>query len=247
MRSAIWARDAGCVALLVTAACGPGQAPADPTAEATPPEPTDTSAPDGAEPTADSEVLSGEGPAEATAPAGPAETEQEELARYLIKLPGRRVAYSAQKKGFAVTRETVSGGTFTVDVVFTDEQGRSTEVVRICDPSECDEALDDLAKKKIPELAQRFSDQGYVSIRAVGWPSGRGELDVGSMGLKLILKDRRLTAEREGKPPKPIGTLPAKSPALLAIFPVPDAELIGVYAAPDESGANKEFVAFKTK
>lgn len=241
-------RSMGGVGLVIAlAACGPSQAPANSTDDA----PLDEGTPSDSKPTAD--APDGEAPATSDEPAAGGEesgatqeSDHEELARHLIKKPGRSIGYSAQKKSFAVTRETVSGGTFTVEVVFTDDAGKQTEVVRICDPSECDEQLDDLAKKKIPDLAKRFEEQGYVAVRAVGWPSG-GELDVGSMGLKLVLKDRRLSAEREGKPAKPLGTLPAKAGTLLAVFPIPDAELIGVYSAPDDSGANREFVAFKTK
>jgi hypothetical protein len=198
---------------------------------------------DGAPPTGDL----ADAPADDPAAGGQAETAEQELARYLIKRPGRRVGYSSQKKSFAITRERVSADGFTVDVAFTDKNGKETDVVRICDPSECDEMLNELAKQKIPALADRFARDGYVAVRAVGWPSGRGELEVGSIDAKLVLEGRRLNALREGKPAANLGTLPASAPALLAIFAIPDDGLLGLYAAADENGANMEFLVFPVR
>lgn len=179
-------------------------------------------------------------------PQGDTESALEELARYLIKRPGRRVAYSAQQERFAVTRETTSGGLFTIDISFVDESGREQKAIRICDPNECDEQLNDLAKKKIPELADQFDTEGYKSVRAIGWPT-RNELKVSTLAMKLKLDKRRLTGTTEDGKKVTLGTLPHKAPYLHAIFPIPDEGLVGYYASADESGVNKVFGVFKIK
>jgi len=177
---------------------------------------------------------------------GDSETPLEELARNLIKRPGRRVAYSADQGMFAVTRETTSAGLFTIDIAFMDESGHEKKIIRICDPNECDEQLNELAKKKIPELADQFGTEGYKSVRAMGWPS-RNELKVGTLGLKLKLDKRRLSGTTDDGKKVRLGTLPAKAPFLHALFVVPDKGLVGYYASADESGVNKVFGVFKVK
>jgi hypothetical protein len=170
------------------------------------------------------------------------ETESESLARDLVKSGGRRIGYSATKKSWVhpLTRRT--GQSSSLDIVFTDEEGRAKDTTRICQAGECDEQLESLAKAAIPKLAGRLDSDGYAGVKAIGWPSGRDELEVSALGMKLKLTGGRLEGIREGKPPAPIGSV---KPKLLALFVVPEAKRMGVFTSPDGEPGNQVFSVLK--
>jgi hypothetical protein len=205
-------------------ACGSTPAPATPDAV---PEPSAAEEPAAAEgaPAGDAAEPAGQA---AAAPEGAAPSEAEDLARDFVKKGGRRIGYSASKKSFAYPLEQRRADGFRLDVIFTDEEGRKKDVLQICDFVECAEKLDELAKALIPKLASRLEGDGYVAIRGIGWPSGRDELEVGTLGMKLRYSNGRLEALREGKPAVTLGQV--KSQELLAVFVIPDVKRLGVFA-----------------
>ena len=223
------------VLLLLAPGCGSsGQPPAaaagtSPTSEAAA---SPASSAEGAAPAPESSGAAAEG--SSTAPA----SEAESLARDLVKSGGRRIGYSSTKKGWVHPLTHRSGESSSLDIVFTDEEGRAKDTTRICQAGECDEHLEALAKQAIPKLAARLDSDGYTGVRALGWPSGRNELDVGALGMKLRLSGGKLEGVREGKPPVHIGTV---KPKLLAVFVVPDAKRLGVFTSPDGEPGNQVF------
>jgi hypothetical protein len=164
-----------------------------------------------------------------------------ELARDLIKAGGRFVGWSASKKSFVHPQQRRSGPSTSLDVVFTDEEGRAKDVMRICQIGECEERLTELAKEAMPKLTSRLDGEGFVAVRAIGWPQGRDELDVSALGMKLKLAGGTLQGVREGKPVR-IG---AVKPKLLAVFVVPDAKLLGVVTSPDGEVWQQTFSVLK--
>ena len=82
----------------------------------------------------------------------------------------------------------------------------------------------------MPKLVGRLDSDGFVAVRAIGWPQGRDELDVSALNMKLKLAGGSLQGVREGKPPARLG---AVKPKLLAVFVVPDTKLLGVFTSPD--------------
>jgi hypothetical protein len=231
--------------LALLAGCGappPPSSPDAPPAEA--PAPGEEAAP--ADPSGEAAPASEAAPAEA-APQGAAPSEAEALARDFLKSGGRRVGYSASKKSFAYPFEQRREDGFRLDIVFTDEEGRRKDALEVCDFAACAEKLDEIAKDLLPKLAGRLEGDGYASIRGLGWPSGRDELEVGTLGMKLRYANGRLEALREGKPPASLGPIGAKKPELLAIFVIPDVKRLGVFAKPsgDAKGVVQEFHVVK--
>jgi hypothetical protein len=231
------------LALTLLVACGSTPPPASPE------EPLDSAPPAEApaEPSAQEEGAaaggSAEAPAAADAPssAGPA-SETEVLARDFLKSGGRRIGYSATKKGFAYPQEQRRPDGFRLDILFTDEDGRKRDVMEVCDFVVCAEGLDEIAKTLVPKLAGKLESDGYVAIRGIGWPSNRDELEVGSLGMKLKLSGGRLEGLREGKPPATLGRVPQE---LLAIFVVPDAKRLAIFTKPSSGGMVQEFHVLK--
>jgi len=222
-------------------ACGPASPPQMPAGGDSVAEPaaSATAAPS-VEPTTEAAPA-----APAPAPAGgssPAAT----LARDLLKAGGRRIAYSATKKRFLVPVETRSDQSRSLDLRAFDEEGQQREVQRVCQPGECEDRLDEIVKELIPVLAARFEKEGYESINAIGWPSGREEIDVGSLGVKLRYEKGKLSVSGEKKAPTPLRALGGRAPkgaALSAVYPVPAAKLLGVFAEGDK--AIQDFYVFK--
>ena len=232
-------------ALALLVACGappPPVAPEPEPADAAPAAPT-APAPDASEPVAPAEPDK----AAAPAPAPAAEpTEAEVLARDFLKTGGRRIGYSATKKGFAYPLEQRREDGFRLDILFTDEQGRKREAMEVCDFSACVERLDEIAKEMLPKLAERLESDGYVGIKGLGWPSGRDELEVNMLGMKLKYTGGRLEGLREGKPHATLGRLGTKAPELLAIFVIPESKLLGVMGKPaDGKGVVQELYVVK--
>jgi hypothetical protein len=186
----------------------------------------------------------GDAPAGGTASGGASESDasgSQALARDLIKAGGRFVGWSATKKSFVHPQQRRSGQSTSLDVVFTDEEGRAKDVMRICQIGECEEGLTELAKEAMPKLTSRLDGEGFVAVRAIGWPQGRDELDVSALGMKLKLAGGTLQGVREGKPVR-IG---AVKPKLLAVFVVPDAKLLGVVTSPDGEVWQQTFSVLK--
>jgi hypothetical protein len=225
---------AAALLLALLPGCGP---PAEPAASPEPAEPTKELS--GA---ASGEAKSGaeaapQAASEAAKPSSagePAPSEAASLARDLLKSGGRRIGYSASKKGFLYPLETREKSGFSLDVYSLGEDGNPRDATRVCQIGECEERLDEISKELLPKLASRLETEGYVSLRGIGWPSGRDELEVSSLGMKLKYKKGRLEGIREGKPP--VGFAPVgrrlDAPEPLAVFVVPDSKLLAVLAAP---------------
>jgi hypothetical protein len=198
---------------------------------------------DGMEPA--SPAAGSSAPAESAAPA----SDSASLARDFVKSGGRRIGYSESKKGFAVPlRRRQGDGTYSLDVQFVGEDGNARDVMRVCQPGECEEKLDEIARTFIPKLAARFDEQGYVSLRGVGWPQGKGDLELSTLGLKLTYSKGKLEAKREGKPAARVSETGGKrldAPMLEAVFVVPGSKLLGVFASSSADAAGSEFYVLK--
>jgi hypothetical protein len=227
-----------CAAVVVFGACGGSPAPVEG------PGASEHEAPAGSSTSAPADAAHPPAPAASAEPAasGGHESEAEALARDLIKMGGRRIGWSSSKKGFAHPQKRRSGESSSLDVVFTDQEGRPKDVMRICQAGECDEHLTELAKQAMPKLASRLEAEGYVGVRAIGWPQGHDDLDVGPLGMKLKLTGGTLQGSHEGKPAVRIG---AVKPKLMAIFVVPDTKLLGVITSPDGEVWNETFSVLK--
>ena len=183
-------------------------------------------------------------------PSAPAKaaSETETLARDIVKGGGRRIGWSASKKMFVVPNEKRTETTFSLDVLFYGEDGSSKDPMRVCQPNECEEHLDEMLKDFLPKLTAKLDEGGYVAIRSIGWPEGRDELEVSSLGMKLKWKSGRVEGVAEGKKPVPFTVVGGKldASALQAIFLVPDTKLIGVFATPSKaSGVTQTFHVLK--
>lgn len=248
------------VLLACIAGCGPSSE-AKP-----PPQPESETAPDkgtigapeasGGEASGEAKPSGGEGasgeakpeakPAEAEAPASEAAT----LARDFLKTGGRRIGYSASKKAFAYPVEHRTETGFGLDIQFVGADGQPKDAMRVCQIGECEEHLDELAKELLPKLTSRLEQDEYVSIRGIGWPQGREELEVNSLTMKLKYTKGKIEALREGKPPARLvqaGSKRLDAATLLAVFVVPDSKLLGVFAPPsrDAKGLVQDFYIFK--
>lgn len=188
----------------------------------------------------------------ATAPAGAAEAPASEaatLARELAKSGGRRIGYSATKKAFASPVEHRVQNGFSLDIQFTGEDGSPRDALRICQPGECEDKLDEMLKAFLPKLTERLEADGYTTIRALGWPGGSDELEVQSLGAKLHYAKGRLTKVVEGKAAANLTKLggPRFDAAPEAVFVVPGGKLLAVLAKPsgDAKGLVQELHVFK--
>lgn len=235
---------ASLIVAVLPAGCGPAPEAQSPPSESSPPESASPAAAEpaaSAEPVASAEPAAGGAPSEAK-PSAPseaaAESSSEALARDFLKSGGRRIGYSATKKGFAYPVERRAEAGFGLDVQFVGEDGNPRDTVRVCQIGECEEGLNEIVKELLPKLASRIEQEGYVSIRGIGWPQGRDELEVSSLSMKLKYKKGRMEALREGKPAAaltPVGKrLDAET--VLAVFVVPDSKILGVLAPPAKPG-----------
>jgi hypothetical protein len=207
---------------LALAACGPA-------APANAPEPGKDSEPAG---TAGS---AGDAKSEAPEAAKP-ETAKEDspaeaLARDLLKAGGRRIAWSASKKRFIIPTDARAEGGRGLDLRFYDDEGNQRDIQRVCQPGECEERLDEIVKQMIPTLAARLDHEGFEAISSVGWPSGRDEIEVGTLNAKLkndrgrlsIVREKKTTALKAASGHAPKGDVSV-------VYPVPSAKLLGVVA-----------------
>ena len=117
-------------------------------------------------------------------------------------------------------------------------QRQQREILRVCQPGECEESLDEKAKELLPKLAARLGSEGYEPVSSVGWPEGRDEVEVGALQAKLHQDKGRLSLVREKKS-TPLRALGGRSPRgeITAVYPVLSAKLIGLLAG--------EFFVFK--
>jgi len=231
------------LALTILSGCGPSKEPETPaggeqtetatqTGGSEAEKPTDMGAGEPAKP----EGGEAEKPAEAAAtkePAKPA-SEVDTLARDLVKSGGRRIGWSASKKMFAVPNEKRTGESFSIEILFYGEDGQSRDPMRICQPGECEERLDEILKELLPKLSAKLEEGGYVTLRSIGWPEGRDELEVSSLGMKLRFDKGRVEGVKEGKPKVQLAVAGGRMDAasLKAIFLPPDSKLVGVFATP---------------
>jgi len=224
--------------IAVLSGCGPAPEPVTPPSGGSEPAERATPEPAPASPAGDNPA---EGPAATPAAPDPApsaaapQSDADSLARDFLKSGGRRIGYSATKKLFAYPAEQRRADGFRLDIIFAGEDGRQRDVMQVCDFAECAEKLDEIAKEMAPKLSSRLGGDGYVSIRGIGWPSGRDELEVSSLGMKLRLTKGRLEGVREGKPASSIGQI--KGGKLLAIFLVPDSKLLAAFTKPAGTAA----------
>ncbi len=244
------------LALVLLPACGPSKEPETPAGE------SEQAATDigGSGIGGKTAAASSEGeaqPAEASggedaaaAPKEPAKaaSETETLARDLVKSGGRRIGWSASKKMFAVPNEKRTGESFSIEILFYGEDGNSRDPMRICQPGECEERLDEILKEMLPKVTAKLDEGGYVTLRSIGWPEGRDELEVSSLGMKLKYDKGRLEGVKEGKPKVQLQVAGGRMDAagLKAIFLPPDSKLVGVFATPaKQTGIVQTFHVFK--
>ena len=188
-----------------------------------------------AAPAASSAEASHETPAAdapAPEPAASSSSPAESLARDLVKSGGRRIGYSGSKKRFVVPADMRTDGGRGLDLKFYDDEGAQREIQRVCQPGECEDRLDEIARELIPKLAARLEKEGYEPVSAAGWPSGRDELPVGALGGKLRYEKGQLSlaGEKKAAPLRALGGRSPKTEALSAVYPVPGAKLLGVFA-----------------
>ena len=196
----------------------------------------------------------GEAPAgEAKAPERkPAEakalSESESLAKEIIKGGGRRIGWSASKKLFVVPMEKRTETTGSLDVYFYGEDGQSRDPMRVCQPGECEEHLDEKVAEVLPKLAQKLEEGGFVAIRSIGWPDNRDELDVSSLNMKLKWSKGRMEGVKEGDKKTVAFTAQggrADISALKAIYVVPESKLLGIFGTPSKPGFVQTFHVLK--
>jgi hypothetical protein len=155
----------------------------------------------------------------------------EALARDLLKAGGRRIAWSASKKRFIVPTDARAEGGRGLDLRFYDDEGQQRDIQRVCQPGECEERLDEIVKQMIPTLAARLDKEGFEAISSVGWPSGRDEIEVGTLNAKLkndrgklaIVREKKTTALKASGGHAPKGEVSV-------VYPIPSAKLLGVVA-----------------
>ncbi len=211
------------VALLAASisACGPARPPESPEAakEAPSADPaaSASAAPDTAKPP----------PAEApAAEASPSEA----LARELLKAGGRRIGWSSSKKRFVLPVDFRADGGRGLDLRFYDDQGAQREILRVCQPGECEERLDEIVKEMLPKLAGRLDKEGFEAVTSIGWPSGSDGIQVSALEAKLRWAGGKLTLV--GKKTTPLRPLGGRGPKgdLEAVYAVPSAKLLAVLA-----------------
>jgi len=149
---------------------------------------------------------------------------------------------------FVVPNEKRTETSFSLDVLFYSEDGSSKDPMRICQPGECEEKLDELLKDLLPKLAQKLEEGGFVAIRSIGWPDNRDELEVSSLGMKLKYSKGKLEGFKEGEKKGVPFTAQGgrlEAPTLKAIFLVPDTKLLAVFATPTKAGVVQTFHVLK--
>ncbi len=167
---------------MILASCGsPPPAEAPTTTPTAAPEASPDPAPSAAPETSASPAPSAAPAAAAAAPEAPA-SEAATLARELAKSGGRRIGYSASKKAFAHPVEHRIQNGFSLDIQFTGEDGSPRDAMRICQPGECEDKLDEMLKAFLPKLTERLESEGFTTMRAIGWPGGGDELEIQSLG-----------------------------------------------------------------
>jgi hypothetical protein len=232
--------------LALCPSCGSPPAPETPPAKAAAPEAE--AAPSGApsaEPAASAE------PAPSAAPSAKPEaapSESAALARELVKSGGRRIGYSAAKKAFAYPVERRIQNGFSIDIQFLGEDGSPRDTLRVCQPGECEDKLDEMLKDVLPKLGDRLERDGYTAIRAIGWPSGGDELEVSSLSGKLHWGKGRLELLRQGKPAAGLGQLGKRLDGTPeAVFVVPGGKVLAAFSKPagDGRGQVQELYLFK--
>jgi hypothetical protein len=214
-------KPAALVALALLAACGPAtpaqapepakDSPAEPAKEASTAEPA---APEASKP----------------APAAEASSPADSLARDLVKAGGRRIAFSASKKRFLVPVDQRAGDGRGLNLYLYDDEGGQREIVKVCQPGECEEHLDEIVKDLLPKLSARLQSEGFEAVSAVGWPEGRDEIDVATLQVRLK-QDRGRLSLVSGKKSTPLRTLGhAPAGTISAVYPIPSAKLLAVQA-----------------
>ncbi len=227
------------LALASLPACGPA-APAQ-TAEAAKEEPHaeasaapagEVTKPDGAEPAKP----------EPAAPSSGSTSPAESLAHDLFKAGGRRIGWSASKKRFIVPVEVRTSTGRSLDLRVYDDEAQQREIQQVCQLGECEDRLDELAREKLPKLLAFLDQNGFEAVGAIGWPSGRDEIDVGTLGGKLRYEKGRLSLAVDKKvvPLHPQGGRAPRAATISAVYPVPAAKLLGAVFEGD-----KEFYVFK--
>jgi hypothetical protein len=234
--------------ILMLAGCG-SPPPADsPPAPTTTPEASGPATDATAAPEASADPAPSAAPAATEAP-GSVPSEAATLARELAKSGGRRIGYSASKKAFAHPVERHIQNGFSLDIQFTGEDGSPRDTMRICQPGECEDRLDEMLKAFLPKLTERLEHDGFTTMRAIGWPGGGDELEVSSLGAKLHYEKGRLTKVTTGKPGVALSKLggPRFDSAPEAVFVVPGGKLLAVFAKPsgDAKGLVQELHVFK--
>lgn len=206
---------------LLAAACGPAT-------PAQAPEPAKDSPAEPAKEAATAEPAAPE--AKKPAPAAEASSPADSLARDLVKAGGRRIAFSASKKRFLVPVDQRAGDVRGLNLILYDDEGGQREVVKVCQPGECEEHLDEIAKDLLPKLSARLSSEGFEAVSAVGWPSGQDEMEVATLQLRLR-QDRGRLSVVHGKKSTPLRTV-GHAPAgeITAVYPIPSAKLLAVQA-----------------
>lgn len=169
-------------------------------------------------------------PAEAKAAPAAEPSPAEALARDLVKTGGRRIGWSASKKRFVLPVDFRTDGGRGLDLRFYDDEGAQREILRICQPGECEERLDEIVKEMLPKIAGRLEKEGFEAVSSVGWPSGRDEVEVGALGARLRFEKGRISLVQEKKTIALRalgGGKGAKSEAPTALYPVPAAKIMG--------------------
>lgn len=177
-----------------------------------------------------------------------AASETETLARDVVKGGGRRIGFSAAKKMFAVPNEKRTETNFGLDVFFYGEDGANRDPIRVCQMGECEEHLSEKLDEVLPKIVQKLDEGQYVSVRGIGWPDGKDELEVSSLGMKLKFKGGRLEGLREGKPAVNFqvagGRLDVSE--IKAIYLPTDSKLMGLFGKPSRpNGAVQAFYVLK--
>lgn len=190
-----------------------------------------------------------EAPADAK-PKEPAKTasETETLARDIVKGGGRRIGFSAAKKMFAVPNEKRTETNFGLDVFFYGDDGANRDPIRVCQPGECEEHLSEKLDEVLPKIIQKLDEGGYVSVRGIGWPDGRDELEVSSLGMKLKFKSGRLEGLKEGKPPVVFQVAGGRLDVaeIKAIYIPTDSKIMGLFGKPSRAtGSVQAFYVLK--
>ncbi len=224
-RSLMWLRL--CL-MALPLGCGPSSPPASPDAPGDAhTSPTATSTADAPPPPTAT--------ATADAPKAPPSNEPsavETLARDLLKAGGRRIGYSATKKGFVFPKDARVGAGRGLDLIYTDEEGHQKDIQRVCQPGECEEKLDEIVKEITPKLVERLTRDGYEAIFAIGWPPG-DEAEIRSIGLKLKYTKGKLEQIKDKKSVALKSSKPLKAASIMALYPTSNGKLLGVIAEGD--------------